>query len=73
MDGYDKWKKLWEKVESMLPEEKIRWIVANECSCHCTYEWNISAGHFGNCPLQDPNAEMWTFFEGTDIGFVYPK
>lgn len=71
--GYYSWEKLWEKVKNMLPEEKIRWISENECSCHVVEGWWDYRNHFSNCPLENPNCEMWAFYEGVEDGFIYPK
>ena len=73
--SYEKRNSLWKKVESMTAEERIRWELENGCSCGFLpeYEYRIPNGHYSNCPLHNPENEMWTFWEGIEEGFVMPK
>lgn len=43
---YEEWKEAWNKVENMLPEEKIRWLMENECTCHVVEGWWDYVNHY---------------------------
>jgi len=64
---------LTKKLEKMLPEERMRWELENDCTCHVVEYWWNPIEHFGDCPRKNPDAEIWRFFESVEEGYYIPK
>lgn len=73
MDGYTRWEEMWNRYKNFHAEERIRWHLENDCTCHVVEYWWNACEHFSSCPLENPDCEMWIFFEGVEEGFVFPQ
>ena len=73
MDAYSRWLETRTKIENMTPEERLRWELKNECSCRVVEYWWNPIEHYGSCPLENPENEMWIFYESPEEGFLIPE